>query len=133
MLITRSWPKGKWYLAASDTPIRRGQIWWVDWQPHRGSEQAGRRPSLIVQSNEANELDDYGLTIIVPLSSGGHRDNDLHLRVEPSNLNGLSKTSFVKCEQLFTITKSRLDGFIGQLEPRHQSAVDQNLKAVLAL
>ena len=114
------------------TPLRRGQIWWIDWEPHRGSEQAGRRPSLVVQSNEANELDAYNLTIVLPISSG-HADNDLHVRVEPSQMNGLGKSSFVKCEQILTVSKSRLDGYIGTLEPRHQKLIDQNLKAVLSL
>ena len=34
---------------------RRGEIWLVNWNPARGSEQAGIRPALIVQNNVGNE------------------------------------------------------------------------------
>ncbi|MBW1753878.1 MAG: type II toxin-antitoxin system PemK/MazF family toxin [Deltaproteobacteria bacterium] len=30
---------------------RRGEIWIVNWNPARGSEQADKRPALIVQND----------------------------------------------------------------------------------
>ena len=114
-------------------PFRRGQIWWVDWEPHRGSEQAGRRPALIIQTNEANELAEYDLTIVLPMSTKGHSGNLLHVAVPPSKLNNLPNQSYVKCEQAMTISKLRLDGHIGQLEPRLMAVVDDNLRDVLGL
>lgn len=32
----------------------RGESRWVDWSPGRGSEQVGRRPALVVQTDAAN-------------------------------------------------------------------------------
>lgn len=61
------------------------------------------------------------------------RDNFLHIMVEPSMLNGLTQTSFVKCEQIMTISKARLDGHIGQLEPRYLSQVSEALSQLLGL
>lgn len=114
-------------------PVRRGQIWRVAWEPGRGSEQHGRRPALIVQSNLANELEHYGLTIVVAISSGGHEDNALHIPIEPSRMNGLDRRSFVRCEQVLTISKGRLDGHIGQLEKHLLKQVDANLRDMLDL
>lgn len=120
-------------MAGVSRPVRRGQIWWIDWEPHRGSEQAGRRPSLVIQSNEANELDSYDLVILLTMSCEGHSDNALHINVDPSKLNGLSSAGFVKCEQILTIAKARLDGYIGHLEPRYMKEVEENLRDMLDL
>lgn len=81
----------------------------------------------------ANELDAYELTIVLTISSTGHSDNRLHVNVDPSKLNGLSKPGFVKCEQILTVAMSRLDGIIGQLEPKYMEVIGENLLDVLGL
>ncbi|MBM4463895.1 MAG: type II toxin-antitoxin system PemK/MazF family toxin [Chloroflexi bacterium] len=35
--------------------IKRGEIYWVNWNPLRGSEQAGIRPALIIQNDIGNK------------------------------------------------------------------------------
>ena len=116
-----------------DRPLRRGQIYWVDWSPARGSEQAGRRPALIVQADSANVLDEYALTVVVTISGSGLDNARMHVPVEPSKLNGLSKRSFVRCEQIVTITRGRLQEYIGFLEPRPMQGVDAALCLLLDL
>lgn len=119
-------------MAQIDRPLRRGQIYWVDWEPQRGSEQAGRRPALVIQANIPNELDDYNATIVAAISSDSDSER-LRVKVEPSQMNGLSKKSIVKFEQIMTISKNRLDGYIGILEPRYIAQVDEALRDVLNL
>ena len=34
---------------------KRGEIWLVNWNPARGSEQAGQRPALIIQNDIGNK------------------------------------------------------------------------------
>ena len=34
---------------------KRGEVWLVNWNPARGSEQAGRRPALVIQNDIGNE------------------------------------------------------------------------------
>lgn len=116
-----------------DRPVRKGQIWWVAWEPHRGSEQAGRRPSVVIQADFANALDEYGNTIVAAMSTSGMIGVPSHIPVDPSPMNGLSSPGFVKCEQIVTISKSRLDGYIGKLEPRHIRLVDEAIKVMLDL
>lgn len=113
--------------------MRRGQIWWVHWEPGRGTEQHGRRPSLVIQNDAMNLADPFSLTVVVAISSSGLPDNLLHLAIEPSTLNGLANSSFVRCEQIMTMHKSRLDGHIGRLEPRYLEQVDRTIKMVLGL
>ena len=91
---------------------RRGEIWQVDWSPGRGSEQSGRRPALIVQNDAGNRSTRFPNTIVVAVSTKG-RDIPFHVRLEPSHKNGLSEVSYVKCEQVLTISKDRLQGWDG--------------------
>ena len=105
----------------------------VEWEPHRGSEQGGTRPSLVVQADEANELEYYNNTIVLTMSTTQPVDEILHVPVEPSKLNGLQKSGIVRCEQIMTISRTRLTRYIGQIEPRYLQMVDQALKGVLGL
>jgi len=34
---------------------RRGEVWLVNWNPARGSEQAGIKPVLVIQNDIGNE------------------------------------------------------------------------------
>src|SRR5580693_7458346 len=99
-------PKGASCLARSKISLRRGQIWMVEWEPHRGSEQGGMRPSLIVQADEANELEYYNNTIVVTMSTTPPVDEMVHIAVEPSRLNGLDRSGIIRCEQILTISKA---------------------------
>lgn len=112
--------------------VQRGELYWLDWNPSRGSEQAGRRPALIIQENAASSNPRYPLTIVAAVSTQG-RAIATHIALEPSPLNGLPSPSFVKCEQLQTVSKSRLVGRIGKLEEAKMAQVDLALKKVLAL
>jgi len=46
---------------------RRGEVWLVNWNPARGSEQAGRRPALVIQNDIGNEK--APTTIVAAISS----------------------------------------------------------------
>lgn len=111
----------------------RGEIWLVDWSPGRGSEQLGRRPALIVQNNHGNHSRGYTNTIVVAISTKG-LDIPLHVRIAKSRANGLREDSFVRCEQVLTISKSRLTGRPwGRLTPEQMERVDSALRESLAL
>lgn len=112
--------------------IKRGEIYWVDWNPARGSEQAGRRPALIVQTDAANTNPRYPNTIVAAVSTSG-RAIATHIPLTPSAQNGLPAPSFVKCEQLFTLSKSRLQSRLGQIEPAELAQVDAALRQSLDL
>ena len=111
---------------------RRGDLYWVDWSPARGSEAAGRRPALVVQRNAGNAAQTYPNTVVVAVSSQG-REVPFHVRVRPNRDNGLRGVSFVKCEQIFTISKERLGGRLGRLRNDELHRVDEGLRLNLAL
>src|SRR5947209_1429279 len=86
---------------------RRGEIWDVNWSPGRGAEQQGTRPALIIQNDRGNASLSYPLTIVASMSRT-ERELPLHVRITPSEENGLTDFTDVKCEQVMTIEKSRL-------------------------
>jgi mRNA interferase MazF len=112
--------------------VYRGELYWVDWSPGRGSEQTGRRPALVIQENPASSNPNYPLTIVLTLSTHGHNCPS-HVAVLPTESNGLSVASYVKCEQVQTVSKERLGQRIGMLDQEVMARVNAALLRVLAL
>ena len=81
----------------------------MDFSPARGSEQAGKRPALVIQNDAGNANPRYPNTIVLAMSTRGKRV-PFHVRIDPAKSNGLRETTFVKCEQILTIAKARLAG-----------------------
>jgi mRNA interferase MazF len=111
---------------------RRGEIWDVNWSPGRGAEQQGTRPALIIQNDRGNASPTYPLTIVASMSRT-ERELPLHVRIAPSEENGLTNFTDVKCEQLMTIEKSRLLRRRGYITSEEMSRVDQALRLSLNL
>jgi len=111
---------------------RRGEIWDVNWSPGRGAEQKGIRPALIIQNDRGNVSLSYPLTIVASMSRT-ERELPLHVRIAPSEENGLSDFTDVKCEQIMTIEKSRLIRRRGSINSEELSRVDVALKLSLSL
>ncbi|MBP8261234.1 MAG: type II toxin-antitoxin system PemK/MazF family toxin [Verrucomicrobia bacterium] len=112
--------------------IRRGQIWLVNWNPGRGSEQWGKRPALIIQTDAANLNPRYPNTIVLAVSTKG-LPVATHVEIEPGKGTGLRETSFVKGEQILTISKERLEEYIGQIPPDILRQVETAVRLALAL
>lgn len=111
----------------------RGEIWEVDWSPGRGSEQTGRRPTLIIQNDHGNHSDVYPNTIVATISTSG-REIPFHVFIRKSKNNGLKADSYVKCEQIITISKPRLQGSAwGRLTDKEMSRVGEAIKLSLGL
>ena len=111
---------------------RRGEIWDVNWSPGRGAEQQGTRPALIIQNDRGNASPSYPLTIVASMSRT-ERELPLHVRIYPTEENGLTAETDVKCEQIMTIEKSRLLRRRGSITPEEMSRVDVALKLSLSL
>lgn len=111
---------------------RRGEIWDVNWSPGRGAEQKGTRPALIIQNDRGNTSLSYPLTIVASMSRT-EREIPLHVRIAPSEENGLTDFTDVKCEQVMSIEKSRLIRRRGTITSEELNKVDIALKLSLDL
>ena len=72
---------------------KHGEIWIVDFNPARGSEQVGLRPALIIQNNIGNRVSE---TTIISAISTNLRPNPTNVLVKATNKTGLNQDSMVK-------------------------------------
>lgn len=108
---------------------RRGEVWVVNWNPARGSEQAGRRPALVIQNDIGNEK---ASTTIVAAISSSLKIFPMNVKFEPPE-GGLDSPSIVKTSQILTVDKKRLERRIGQLSKKKMEEVNQAIKLSLDL
>ena len=107
----------------------RGQIYQVNWNPARGSEQAGIRPALVVQNDIGNSSS--ATTIVVAVTTTVPK-KPYPFMVELANSH-LPRRSFANCAQVYTIDKSRLGNMMGVVDATVMSLVDDALRHSLQL
>jgi len=108
----------------------RGEIWMINLNPAKGREQTGIRPAMIISVNGFNNSA-ADLIIAVPITSK-KREIPLHVRLEPEE-SGLKVESFVKCEDIRSISKSRLMEKLGIVPENKMEEVERKLKLLLGL
>jgi len=113
------------------TPIKRGDIYWVDLSPAKGSEQAGRRPVLVIQNNVGNRL--APTTIVAPLTTKSFsKEYPTNVNL-PGGLSDLKTDSTVLTSQIRTIDQTRLRAKVGELPETYMAKVNRAIKISLAL
>ena len=119
----------------------RGEIWMLNWEPHRGSEQGGHRPAhprpsagpvLIIQTDLGNHAPGARTTLVVPLTTQG-RPFVFYVPIPKTKENGLPADSWANCTQIFTVDKARLEKKLGKATAAQMAKVGEALKAVLEL
>jgi len=125
-------PSPKQQEVSSIPSPRRGEIWDVNWSPGRGAEQQGMRPALIIQNDRGNSSITYPLTVVASMSRT-ERELSLHVRISPTEENGLTDYTDVKCEQIMTIEKSRLIRRRGMITSEELRQVDNALRLSLGI
>lgn len=109
----------------------RGDVYLVDLNPSRGSEQAGIRPAILVQTDN---LDRFTRTVIVvPVTRNLRRANIPGTFLIPAEEGGLSYDSVALCYQIVVLDRERLQQKLGTLSPDYLLALEQALKYTLEL
>jgi len=104
--------------------IKRGEIYFANLNPAVGSEQGDTRPVLVVQNNIGNK---YSPTIVVAPITCSLKKKHLPTHVKIPLIYGLTVDSLALVEQIRTIDRSRIDGYIGSIDCKIQSKVDTAL------
>src|SRR5262249_43752638 len=108
------------------SPMKRGEVWWVNFEPAGGGEGRKERPAAIV-SNDASNKHWTGVQV-VPLSSNVDR-----LYPSEALVTVRGKKHKAMADQLTTVSKSRLDNRLGSLSKADMQGVEQVIKLQLAL
>lgn len=104
--------------------IRRGDLFYADLNPVVGSEQGGIRPVLVIQNDVGNH---FSPTVVAAAITSRKAKNSLPTHILLENVPGLAPTSLLLLEQLRTIDRKRLRGYIGRIGKEKMLEVDAAL------
>lgn len=104
--------------------IRRGDPFYADLNPVVGSEQGGIRPVLVIQNDVGNH---FSPTVVAAAITSRKAKNSLPTHILLENVPGLAPTSLLLLEQLRTIDRKRLRGYIGRISKEKMLEVDAAL------
>ncbi len=110
--------------------IARGEIWLADLNPSRGHERAGKRPCLIISVDLFNQ-GAAGLVVVLPIISK-EKGIPFHVEIAPND-GGLKVKSFIKCEDVRSISVDRLDKCWGTVSSEILIAVEDRLRILVGL
>ena len=104
--------------------IRRGDLFYADLNPVVGSEQGGIPPVLVIQNDVGNH---FSPTVVAAAITSRKAKNSLPTHIVLENVPGLAPTSLLLLEQLRTIDRKRLRGYIGRISKEKMLEVDAAL------
>ena len=110
--------------------MKAGEIWWVNFDPTTGSEQAGRRPALIVSGNLLNNK--AAVVLVCPITSK-IKNYPFDIILKPQYPNGLQRKSEVLAMHLRSVAKDRLESRIGTISKQELAKIRVGIQETLTM
>ena len=107
--------------------LLRGEVYWADLNPVRGSEQSGIRPVLILSNSHFNRRS--GTVIAMAITSQPPKAGfPLTLELQ---LGSLPRPSWVKSSQVRTISVDRIRKRVGEVDAVELSQIVEGLTELI--
>lgn len=102
----------------------------VDLRPVRGREQDGVRPAMVLSVDKFNH-GPADLVIVLPITTK-RKNIPTHVPV-PKGEAGLAEDSYIKCEDIHSVSKDRLQSYRGDLKYPYIERVQLFVRLLLGL
>ncbi len=106
--------------------MKRGEVWWVNFEPSVGGEIQKQRPAVIISNDMSNKY--LNRVQVVPLTSKIERMYPSEAYVM---LDGKQRKAMA--DQVTTVSKVRLSNIISRLTNADMQKVEQAIKVQLGL
>jgi mRNA interferase MazF len=105
-------------------PLYRGDVYLVAFDPVVGSETGKTRPAIVIQNDLANRSSPT--VTVIPTTSQVARVFPFQVRLEAGE-GGLERTSKALCEQIRTVSRTRLRDCLGRVSDRTMAEIRRAL------
>jgi mRNA interferase MazF len=106
--------------------MKRGEVWWVEFDPSLGSEIRKTRPAVVISNDAANR--NLARVVVIPLTSNVSRVYPGEALITLAGAPGKAM-----CDQIMAADKSRLQTKIGVLTKADMRLVEDALLIHLGL
>ena len=106
--------------------MKRGEVWWVEFDPAVGFEVRKTRPAVSVSNDAANRY--LARVVVIPLTSNTERQYPGEAIV---SVNG--KASKAMADQIMAADKARLKTQIGKVDKTDMQALEDAIRVHLSL
>jgi len=106
--------------------MKRGEVWWVDFEPAMGSEVKKTRPAVIVSNDASNGA--MSRVQVVPVTSNTTKLYVFESRIEVKGAQGKAMA-----DQIMTADKQRLKKRIGKVSPPEMLGIERAIKIQLGI
>ena len=106
--------------------MKRGEVWWVDFEPAIGSEVRKTRPAVIVSNDASNWA--MNRVQVIPVTSNTSKLYVFESRIEVKGAQGKAMA-----DQIMTADKQRLKKRIGKVSPSEMLGIERAIKIQLGI